>query len=287
MLHPKTGRCKFKTPCRPMLTHCKGFWPVYNGFQATKNTIFAETMKQKLIITAYWILMILLTALMLCSLDYTFKESCLLATLLLPGGIIIKFMLPKILLQPVNTRIRDLLLLFITALVIEILLIFIGHGILFSLKHPYYYEPYFEPMVSNMIVNPVFLTLLLILFSGGDHLLDGYLTKHLKQAPKTITFTSDRKPVTLLQADILYVESNDTEVWIHAADGQKYRNKTPISQWENMLGIDFVRIHRSFLVSRAQIINTQADTVTLKNQETLPISKKYQNFANFAALTDN
>ena len=244
-------------------------------------------MKQKLIITAYWILMILLTALMLCSLDYTFKESCLLATLLLPGGIIIKFMLPKILLQHVNTRIRDLLLLFITALVIEILLIFIGHGILFSLKHPYYYEPYFEPMVSNMIVNPVFLTLLLILFSGGDHLLDGYLTKHLKQAPKTITFTSDRKPVTLLQADILYVESNDTEVWIHAADGQKYRNKTPISQWENMLGIDFVRIHRSFLVSRAQIINTQADTVTLKNQETLPISKKYQNFANFAALTDN
>ena len=93
--------------------------------------------------------------------------------------------------------------------------------------------------------------------------------------------------MTLLQADILYVESNDTEVWIHAADGQKYRNKTPISQWENMLGIDFVRIHRSFLVSRAQIINTQADTVTLKNQETLPISKKYQNFANFAALTDN
>ena len=250
-----------------------------DGFQVTKNTIFAETMKQKLIITAYWILMILLTALMLCSLDYTFKESCLLATLLLPGGIIIKFMLPKILLEPMNTRIRSLVLLFITALVIEFLLIFIGHGILF--------KPYFEPMVSNMIVNPVFLTLLLILFSGGDHLLDGYLTKHLKQAPKTITFTSDRKPVTLLQADILYVESNDTEVWIHAADGQKYRNKTPISQWENMLGIDFVRIHRSFLVSRAQIINTQADTVTLKNQETLPISKKYQNFANFAALTDN
>ena len=89
-------------------------------------------MKQKLIITAYWILMILLTAIMLSSLDYTFKESCLLATLLLPGGIVIKFMLPRILLQPVSTRIRDLLLLFITALIIEILLLFIGHGILFN-----------------------------------------------------------------------------------------------------------------------------------------------------------
>ena len=232
-------------------------------------------MKQKLIITAYWILMILLTALMLCSLSYTFLESCLLATLLLPGGIIIKFMLPKILLEPINTRIRNLVLLLITALIIEILLIFIGHGIMFSMKHPFYYEPFFEPIVNNMIVNPIFLTLLLILFSGGDYLLDDYLSKHLKQAPKTITFTSDRKPVTLLQADILYVESNDTEVWIHAADGQKYRNKTPISQWENMLGIEFVRIHRSFLVSRAHILRADADTLTLTNQQTLPISKKY------------
>jgi hypothetical protein len=235
-------------------------------------------MKQKLLITAYWILMILLTALMLCSLDYTFMESCLLATLLLPGGIVIKFMLPKILLEPMNTRIRNLVLLFITALIIEFLLIFIGHGILFNLRHPYYHEPYFEPMVNNMIVNPIFLTLLLILFSGGDYLLDDYLSKHLKQAPKTITFTSDRKPVTILQADILYVESNDTEVWIHATDGQKYRNKTPISQWENMLGVEFIRIHRSFLVARAHIQRTDPDSVTLDNQETLPISKKYQKF---------
>ena len=57
-------------------------------------------MKQKAIILSYWVLMILLTALMLCSLDYSFAQSCLLATMLLPGGIIIKFMLPKILLQP-------------------------------------------------------------------------------------------------------------------------------------------------------------------------------------------
>lgn len=233
-------------------------------------------MKQKAIISAYWILMILLTALMLCSLDYTFLESCLLATLLLPGGIIIKFMLPKILLEPMNTRIRDLVLLFITALIIEILLIIIGHGIILSIKQPYYYGYDFEPKVSNMIVNPVFLTLLLILFSGGDYLLNDYLRKHLKQAPPSITFTSDRKPVTLIQADILYVESNDTEVWIHDVDGQKYRNKTPISQWENLLGIDFVRIHRSFLVGRQHISKTDAETITLTSGEVLPISRKYR-----------
>lgn len=247
------------------------------GFTQQKITKFAVKMKQKAIITLYWTLMILLTALMLCSLNYTFPESCLLASMLLPGGMVIKFMLPKILLEPAKTKLRDLALLIITAVVIGILLIFIGHGILFSMKYAYYYDQDLESMVSNMVFNPIFLTLLLILFAGGDYLLDDYLSKHLEQAPKTITFTSDRKPVTLIQADIMYVESNDTEVWIHAADGQKYRNKTPISQWENLLGVDFIRIHRSFLVSRAHILKTGSDSITLTNSTTLPISKKYQN----------
>ena len=236
-------------------------------------------MKQKVIIVAYWTLMILLTAVMLSSLSYTFAESCLLSTLLLPGGIIIKFMLPKIMLEPANKKIRNLILLIITALIIEILLIFIGHGLLLSIKneiYDFYYGQESEPVVSGLLVNPVFLTLLLIIFVGGDYLLDDYLCKHLKQAPKTITFTSDRKPVTLIQADILYVESNDTEVWIHAVDGQKYRNKTPISQWENLLGIDFVRIHRSFLVGRQHITRTDAETLTLTGGEVLPISRKYR-----------
>ena len=236
-------------------------------------------MKQKVIIVAYWALMILLTAVMLSSLDYTFLESCLLATLLLPGGIIIKFMLPKILLQPIGTRIRNLFLLVLTALIIEILLIFIGHGLLLSIKNElsdFYYGTNPEPIVSGLLVNPVFLIILLILFAGGDYLLSDYLRKHLKQTPPSITFTSDRKPVSLLQADIIYVESNDTEVWIHAADGQKYRNKTPISQWENLLGIDFVRIHRSFLVGRQHISKTDADTLTLTDGEVLPISRKYR-----------
>lgn len=235
-------------------------------------------MKQKAIIFAYWCVMVLLTAAMLCSLPYTFREACLLATLLLPGGMVIKFMLPKITLEPAKARIGKLLLLVLTALVIEILLIFVGHGILLNLRHQSYsvYETFDSNFISDMMVNPAFLTILLALFSGGDYLLTGFLKEHLQQAPQSITFTSDRKPVTLLQSDIMYVESNDTEVWVHAANGQKYRNKTPISQWENLLGTDFLRIHRSFLVSRAHIIKSDADTLTIEGGMQLPISRKYR-----------
>lgn len=241
-------------------------------------SIFAIGMKQKLIIFAYWCIMVLLTAVMLCSLSYTFREACLLSTLLLPGAMVVKFLLPKILLQPVRTRIRQLLLLVLTALIIELLLIFVGHGILLSIRHEayYMYDEYPEPFISDMMVNPVFLTILLVLFSGGDYILNGFLKSHLQQAPQSITFTSDRKPVTLLQSEILYVESNDTEVWIHSLDGQKYRNKTPISQWENMLGVDFLRIHRSYLVNRSHMAGADANTLTLTDGQSLPVSRKYR-----------
>ena len=248
------------------------------GFENGLLLNFASDMKRTAIIISYWCLMVLLTAIMLSSLSYSFSESCLLASLLLPGGIVIKFMLPRILAEPAKTRVRKILLLLLTALVIDVLLVFIGHGILLNIRHELYRMGGEFPgtQIPDIMVNPVFLTLLLLVFSGGDYLLERFLEEHLRQKPQSITFTSDRKPVTLLQSDILFVESNDTEVWIHSLDGQKYRNKTAISQWENMLGMDFVRIHRSYLVNRPQISQNDSETVTLSDGQVLPVSRKYR-----------
>lgn len=80
--------------------------------------------------------------------------------------------------------------------------------------------------------------MLILVFCGGDYLLERFLKEYPRQQPQSITFTSDRKPVTLLQSDILFVESNDAEVWIHSeivtlSDGQvlpvsrKYRERIP------------------------------------------------------------
>ena len=53
------------------------------------------------------------------------------------------------------------------------------------------------------------------------------------------------------------------------------RNKTSISQWENLLGVDFLRIHRSFLVNRADTLLTSPDEVSIAGQ-TIPVSRKYK-----------
>lgn len=227
---------------------------------------------------AYWVLVVLMTATMLHSLSYTFLESLMLGTLLLPGGIIIKFELPTILKQPVRQKTSGLILLSLTVIVIGFLLMFAGHAILIGIRHDFslYDCPRQTEYIPKLLLNPVFLIILMFAFSGGDYFLANFLREHLKESPSSITFTSDRKPVTMLHSEILYVESNDTEVWIHSTDGQKYRNKTPISQWENLLGIDFLRIHRSYLVACAHILKTEADTLTLDNGQILPISRKYR-----------
>ena len=80
--------------------------------------------------------------------------------------------------------------------------------------------------------------------------------------------------VSILPSEILYIESNDREVSIYATENRTYRNKTGISQWENILGDNFIRIHRSYIVNRASIKSIDKDFICISEIE-LPISRKY------------
>ena len=73
--------------------------------------------------------------------------------------------------------------------------------------------------------------------------------------------------------EIAYIESRDTEVWIHTADGRSFRNKTPITQWQNIMESGFIRIHRSYLANGSFITSYDNESVTI-NEKILPISRK-------------
>ena len=60
--------------------------------------------------------------------------------------------------------------------------------------------------------------------------------------------------------------------------GEAYRNKTGITQWENLLGDGFLRIHRSYLVNMDLASLTAPDTVTVGTVQ-LPVSRKYKDAA--------
>ena len=110
----------------------------------------------------------------------------------------------------------------------------------------------------------------------GYFFLEKYLKSKLPNVERPVTFVSDRRNVSLLPHEICYVESRDTEVWIHATDNRDYRNKTGIAQWEALLDDDFIRVHRSFLVNKSAITSFGAEFVKVGDEE-IPVSRKYQN----------
>lgn len=125
-----------------------------------------------------------------------------------------------------------------------------------------------------MLGNPVFVAAILAILAYGYYLLARWLEKKYPVA-RPITFTSDYRKVSLKKEDILYVESRDSEVWIFTRDGGQFRNRTGISQWENLLGPGFLRVHRSFLVNLAEATFAPGDVVSVGGQS-IPISRKYK-----------
>ena len=209
-------------------------------------------------------LAVIIIAVILLSLGYPFSLGLLMGSLFLPGTFLIKYLLPKVLKEESKKRIAYAIFLFIAVAVIEFLLIVSVH--IWISDHPY-------PSIAGVLVNPMFVAVVITLLCLGDWYLSKYISSILPE-DKSISFISDRHKVTLLPSEILYVESNDREVSVIATDGRIYRNKTGISQWENILGDDFIRIHRSYVVNREAITSIDKEYVYIDDSQ-LPISRKY------------
>ena len=228
-------------------------------------------MKRILIIVLYWIVAILLTAFLVVSLDYQFWQGLMIGLMFLPCAMALSFFLPKVAKEPAKDRIKHSIFIIFGVMSLALFLLIVTHMLFSYIKD----EPInqFSQDIAPIMGNPVFLAIILTVLAYGEFRLEKWLGKSRKHHP--VTFTSDYKKVTINAEDILYLESRDSEVWVYTRDGKSYRNKTGISQWENLLGPDFVRIHRAFLVNRNDAVCSSPETVTVAGVE-LPISRKYK-----------
>ena len=229
-------------------------------------------MKKGIIIVTYWLAAIFLTALILTSLDYVLWQAVLLSLSFLPAAMALSFFLPKVERgSRGKRRFLDTVYIMLGVMLMTFFFIYLWQWLFISVNG---LEGWQVWSVPAMLGNPVFVAAILAILAYGYYLLARWLEKKYPLA-RPITFTSDYRKVSLKKEDILYVESRDSEVWIFTRDGGQFRNRTGISQWENLLGPGFLRVHRSFLVNLAEATFAPGDVVSVGGQS-IPISRKYK-----------
>ena len=216
---------------------------------------------------AYWLAALAVLSAILVSLDYRLGEAVLISLLFCPCALALEYLMPK------ARKPMDKVYVSLAMLVAIILFIMCLHRFVWREITQYGYVA--KKTVAPMLINPAVLGLILTVLSIGDYYWSKWLDRRFKAKDRTVTFFSERKSVTLPLTDIAYVESNDTEVRIVTTSGESFRNKTGISQWENLLGSGFLRIHRSYLVNTSYASLSSPDLVTVVGRE-LPVSRKYK-----------
>ena len=249
-----------------------GFCRPTMAFEQKKSIIFVDEMKRIALIISYWAAALILFAIVLSSTGYTFADALFLASSLLPVAVLFRYLLAQVRFTSRWQGIRDVCFLTFFILTMAFLAVHLAHTIIQAFHRQLFAT---ELGVSPILLNPVFLLAMLLLIIVGDYFLGHMIEQHLPEADETITFTSDRQPVTLLKQEILYVESCDTETWIYASEGRRYRNKRPISAWTNLLGHDFIRIHRSYLVRISACQGREGENILIGDVR-LPISRKFK-----------
>ena len=233
---------------------------------------------KRAIIILYWILAIALIASVLVCIGYRLSEAVFIAALFLPGALAVKYFFSKVSFSNKAEGIKNCVFITLGVIAGEIFLFILAHWTICKMRADTA-DIYEWSEVPKLLVNPVFIAIMNGAFSVLNVLLEKWLDKKYPPGPKTITFQSDRKPVSLSESEILYIESNDSVTTVYASDGRQFRNKTPISQWEASLGDKFVRIHRSYLVNRSAISSVEAGTVMVGDKQ-LPVSRKYKDHIN-------
>ena len=219
------------------------------------------------VILGYWCVAVVVIALILVSFDYTFTHALFMGSLYLPALLCLRIMIPQVDFTNKIEGVRNSLFIAIGVIVLTTLLMLLAN--IEATAYPTCH-------VHDAMINPIFIALILTAISLPQIFIESWLSKKEKSQPQTIKFISDRHHISLIIDDIAFVESNDSEVWIHTATGERHRTKTSISQWESILDNGhFMRIHRAYLVNIAHVTSSSSATIKILEQE-LPISRKYR-----------
>lgn len=213
----------------------------------------------------WWLVSTAAIAGLFAAMGYEADQAVLLAVVFLPGMIVLRYFVPQLSFADRRKGLANALCLLGAVVTIECLALVFGHRAAFDTL---------PDTLPGMAFNPLFIALLLVAFIVPEQLLEHYTARQHSHNTK-LTFTSERRKITLDPAVILYLESNDDEVWIRTVPGESFRSKTRISQWEALLDQRFLRVHRSYIVNTEHIDEWHPTRIRIGDRQ-IEISRKYK-----------
>ena len=211
----------------------------------------------------WWLAAAVVIALLLISMGYAASQAILLAVFFLPGMLCARYFYPQLSFEERRKGVLDTLYLTLAILCTEYLALILGHRTALP-----------DDEIPDLLFNPLFILLVLSACILPEILIERRLEAR-RPYDRMLRFVSDRRPVTLDPAELLYVESNDSEVWLHTRSGEAYRTKTRISQWEALLDRRFLRIHRSYIINTECIEEYHPTRIRIGGSD-IEISRKYK-----------
>lgn len=228
-------------------------------------------MKQlKLIFPFVWYsaAIVIITCTLMC-IDYSVGEASAIAVIFLPGILIARYATPQLSFADRWQGCCNTIFLWAGILAIEYFLIMLAnYYILNPVTMVHHYQ------LPSLITNPLFILFVVAAFSITGLLIEQEIERR-EPYDSSVSFTSERRTIKLDPADVLYIESNDTEVFVCTATGESYRTRTRISQWENILDKRFLRIHRSYIINTHRIDSFDGTRVRIQHR-TIELSRKYK-----------
>ena len=211
---------------------------------------------------------VIITCTLMC-IDYSVGEASAIAVIFLPGILIARYATPQLSFADRWQGCCNTIFLWAGILAIEYFLIMLAnYYILDPVTMVHHYQ------LPSLITNPLFILFVVAAFSITGLLIEQEIERR-EPYDSSVSFTSERRTITLDPADVLYIESNDTEVFVCTADGDSFRTRTRISQWENILDKRFLRVHRSYIINTHRIDSFDGTRVRIQHH-TIELSRKYK-----------
>jgi two-component system LytT family response regulator len=98
-----------------------------------------------------------------------------------------------------------------------------------------------------------------------------YLTEENSSQYLSIKVQGETTPIRI--SDIEYIEAAGAYCSIHLTDNKDYTTAKTLKVMVDIVGNDFIRIHKTYLVNKAMVKSFKKDTLTTTKNTCLPVSR--------------